>query len=132
MANERDPNAPHHASQDDKTRREHEALRRMTMTDNEFQVDPELTEGPASMTRILLFAMAILAVLGAVFYGLNTPTNAPTTTATQTQNDAARTTGQAPASGSGVRDVTPSRSGDQGGGTTGTAPPAPATGGQTR
>ncbi len=134
MANARDPNDPHPASQDDPTRREHDTLRRMTMTDNEFQVDPELAEGPASRTRIALFAMAILAVLGVVFYGLNTPTNAPTTT-TQTKSDAATTTGQAPAPDSGVRDVTPSRAGsDQGGGTTGAAPaePAPAAGGRTR
>lgn len=133
MADARDPNPSHPASQDNEGRQEHERLRRMTMTDNEFQIDPELMEGPASRTRVALFAMAILAVLAAVFYGLNTPANTPATTATQPRHDAAKTTGQAPASGSAVRDVTPSRSGGQAD-TAGTAPlqPAPAAGGRTR
>jgi hypothetical protein len=127
MAHERNPDDPHPAPRsDDDIRREEESIRRITMTDNEFQVDPELIEGRASSTRIGVFALAILAILGVVLYGLNTASNTPTTTATHTQNPPAKTTGQAPASNASSGAVTPQRSGAQPGTTTGSAPQAPA------
>ncbi len=39
--------------------------------DNELQADPEMAEGPASGGRIAVYAIAIVVILGAVFYGLN-------------------------------------------------------------
>ncbi len=39
--------------------------------EREAQVDPELTEGPASNGKVALIAVAIALVLGVVFYGLN-------------------------------------------------------------
>ena len=56
-------------------------LRRAQMLDNEMQADPELAEGPASGGRMALFAVAIIAILGVVFYGLN---NTPSTNTAQT------------------------------------------------
>ena len=60
-----DPNDPYRA---DPTDEKFAARHRL---DNELQADPELAEGPASGTRIAMFALAIAVVLGAVFYGLN-------------------------------------------------------------
>src|SRR5947209_17505557 len=54
-----------------RTNRADDRTRRATQLDNELQPDPELQEGPASSSRIALFAVAIALVLGAVFYGLN-------------------------------------------------------------
>ena len=54
-------------STDDEIRRQ----ARLNSLDNELQADPELAEGPASGTKIAMFAVAIAVVLGAVFYGLN-------------------------------------------------------------
>ena len=103
------------------------------MLDNELQPDPELAEGPASGSRIAMFAVGIAVVLGAVFYGLNnssinqagtSPTAqsaAPTSTA---QNTAQPSPAAAPP---GMRDVTP-RANTEPGVTTGAAPAAkPAT-----
>ena len=45
--------------------------------DNDLQVDPELAEGPASNSRIALFAVGIAIVLGLVFYGLNNSSSEP-------------------------------------------------------
>ncbi len=73
MAFERDPNDPNRINRD-------EELRRRQRLDNELQADPELMEGPASGGRIALFAIAILAVLGVVFYGLNNSSTNPTST----------------------------------------------------
>jgi len=39
--------------------------------EREAQADPELAEGPASGGKMLLFALAVALILGAVFYGLN-------------------------------------------------------------
>lgn len=74
MAFERDPNEFNRINRD-------EELRRRQLLDNELQADPELVEGPASGGRIALFAIAILAVLGVVFYGLNNSATGPTSTA---------------------------------------------------
>jgi hypothetical protein len=70
MALERDVNDP---------RRLDAEWRRQQMLDNELQADPELVEGPAGSGRIALFAIAALAILGVVLYGLNSTT--PTDTA---------------------------------------------------
>jgi hypothetical protein len=74
--------------------------------DRDLEVDPELREGPASSSKVALFAVGVALVLGAVFYGLNNTsvkdaqTSPPAQTA-QTQNTAPQ---PAPP---GVRDVTP-------------------------
>jgi hypothetical protein len=53
----------------------------MRRRDNELQADPQLAEGPASGTKVAMYAIAIAVVLGAVFYGLNNTTmNQPGTT----------------------------------------------------
>ena len=78
-----------------------EILRRRTaQLDNELQPDPELAEGRAGGGRIALFAIAIVAILGVVFYGLNNPSIAPTSTAQTTTTapatpPAGQTTGSA-------------------------------------
>lgn len=126
MAYERDPNTPPRAN---------DPMRDAARLDNELQPDPELAEGPASNTRVTLFAIGIAVVLGIVFYGLNNSsinpgTTAPTTTA---QNAAspkasspnANTADQTkPPVAPGVRDVTPQNN-SQPGVTTGAAPAHP-------
>jgi hypothetical protein len=108
-------------------------LRRGVKLDNELQPDPELAEGPASGTRVALYAIAAMLILGAVFYGLsspNTSNSASTTPAQTTANSASPSV--APAA-PGIRDVTPRNPNAQPGVTTGAAPsqsapaqPAPA------
>ena len=53
---------------------ENDGLLRASRHDNELQVDPELAEGPASNGKIVIAAIAIAVLLGAVFYGLNSST----------------------------------------------------------
>ena len=106
-----------------------EEMRRREQMEGEFQADPELAEGPASRTRVALYAVAILAVLGALFYGLNaannssqTASNAPTSAAPSTMSQSTP-----PAQPPG-RNVTPGPNSSPGV-TTGQAPstpPAPA------
>src|ERR1700743_3521345 len=132
MANERIPEDPYRPTSpgDD--------MRKPMLLDNELQPDPELAEGPASSSRIAIFAVGIAVVLGAVFYGLNntsinqagtsstaqnaapaTPANPPQNTA---QNSAQPSSAAAPPC---VRDVTPPANTDPGV-TTGAAPARPA------
>lgn len=81
MALERNPNDPYAS--------DNEILRqRAKRFDNELQVDPELAEGPATGSRIALFAIAIVAILGVVFYGLSSPTTQTTPTAQTTTTPA--------------------------------------------
>ena len=98
-----------------------EDIRRQARLEGELQADPELAEGPASGTKVAMFALAIAVVLGAVFYGLNNSTvnQAGTSPATSTAQN------QSPAAPSGMRDVTP-RSKMEPGTTTGAAPARPA------
>lgn len=129
MAYERDPNDPFRPAAGQ------EPLRDARSTDNNLQVDPELAEGPASGTRVALYAIAAAIILGAVFYGLNnsetttatTGSNTPTaqTTAPQSTPKADRNMAEQskPPVPPGVRDVTPSNS--QPGTTTGSAPAQP-------
>jgi len=77
MAIERNLNDPYSAATND------DVLRRRTeQIDNELQADPELAEGPANGGRIALFAIALVAVLGVVFYGLNSSSTSPEPTPT--------------------------------------------------
>lgn len=77
MAIERNPNDPYGAAGNDEVLR-----RRSEQFDTELQADPELAEGPAGGGRIALFAIALVAILGVVFYGLNNSSTAPETTPT--------------------------------------------------
>lgn len=108
MAIERNPNDPYSAtpSNDELLRR------RADQFDNELQADPELAEGPASGGRIAVFAIALVAILGVVFYGLNTSSTSPdaTPTAQTTPASPSGGTAQAPAgqtTGSAMRPAQP-------------------------
>jgi hypothetical protein len=118
------PNDPYRANlTDDEIHRQ----ARLNSLDNEIQADPELAEGPASGTKVAMFAIAIAVVMGALFYGLNNTTvNQAGTTPT---NQTAQTQPANPAAPPGMRDVTP-KSNSQPGTTTGAAtnrptPPSP-------
>lgn len=78
MALERNPNDPYRADPGNAEL----ARRRADQIDAEMQADPELGEGPASGGRIALFAIALVAVLGVVFYGLNSSSTSPDATPT--------------------------------------------------
>ncbi len=69
-------------------------LRKPQMFDNELQADPELAEGPASGGRMAMFAIAVIAILGVVFYGLN---NSSTGSNTASNPAPAATSSTAPA-----------------------------------
>ena len=116
MAYQPNPNDPHRAGRSDEEMRRPARLNNL---DNELQADPQLAEGPASGTRVAMYAIAIAVVLGVVFYGLNNSTvnqagtTPPSETAQQTQP-------ANPAGPSGMRDVTP-RANTEPGTTTGAA-----------
>ncbi|WP_322517472.1 hypothetical protein SR870_08055 [Rhodopseudomonas palustris] len=93
--------------------------------DHELQADPESKQGPATAGRIAAFAVAIVVVFAAVFYGLNTSSldpkdeaivipNPPETSAGQTAQTAPATDPAAPAATPGIN--------RQPGTTTGAAP----------
>jgi hypothetical protein len=65
MSNERIPNDPYRSGLSD------DKFGRPQRFEDELQVDPELQEGTASSSKIVLFAIGVAVVLGAVFYGLN-------------------------------------------------------------
>lgn len=67
--------------------------RRASQSDNGLQADPQLAEGPASGGRMAMYAIALIAILGVVFYGLNTSSTTPDATPT------AQTTPASPSSG---------------------------------
>ncbi|WP_426442296.1 hypothetical protein [Bradyrhizobium genosp. P] len=115
-----EPNDPYRANMtDDEIRRQ----ARFNSLDNELQPDPELAQGPASGTKIAMFAVAVAVVLGALFYGLNNTSvnQAATTPSTQTAQTQPNPAGAPP----GMRDVTP-KANSQPGMTTGAAPAQPA------
>jgi hypothetical protein len=118
MTNERMPNDPYRSGLSDDY-----YGRRPQRFDNDMQIDPELQEGPASSSRIALFAVGIAVVLGAVFYGLNNTSvkEAQTTPPAQSAQQSPQASPQAP---TGMRDVTP-RPNSQPGMTTGAAPSRP-------
>jgi hypothetical protein len=121
MANERFPNDPYRSDLSD------DNFGRPQRFDSDMQIDPELREGPASSSKIALFAVGIAIVLGAVFYGLNNTSVKEAQTPPPAQT-AQRTSPQAPA---GMRDVTPGPNSQPGmtnsqpGMTTGAAPSHP-------
>jgi len=94
--------------------------------DNELQPDPMLDERGPSATKVMMFAVAAAALLGALFYGLNgsSVNQAGTEPAPRT----AQTRPATPSAPPGTRDVTP-RANTEPGTTTGAAParPLPAT-----
>jgi cell division protein FtsN len=118
MSNERIPNDLYRPS------RAGDDLRDPARLDNDLQPDPELAEGPASGSRIAMFAVAIAVVLGAVFYGLNNSSVQQAGTAPVAAT--AQNNTQPPAPPPGMRDVTPGAN-TQPGMTTGAAPARPQT-----
>jgi len=122
MANERIPNDPYDPYRSGLS---DDNFGRQQRFDNDKQVDPELRGGPASSTKIALFAVGIAIILGAVFYGINNTSVKEAQTKPPAQT-AQQSSPQAPA---GMRDVTP-KPNSQPGMTTGaaqthpTAPPA--------
>ena len=102
-------------------------LRRDQKLDRELQADPELVEGPSSPGRVAAYAIAILAVLGAVFYGLNAANNSSQTAsnpATPPSSMAQSSPANAPPPGPPIRNVTPGPNMSPGT-TTGSAPITP-------
>lgn len=129
MALERNPNERSPLHPDDAIRMSGDiprdpAARDPAAYDSELQADPELAEGPASASRIAMFAVAIAVVLGAVFYGLNNSGNSPTgTNSAQTTPPAAtQSTADSKTNPPNIRNVTPNR---ESGMTTGSAPAQP-------
>ena len=93
--------------------------------DNDLQIDPELAEGPASNTRVAIFAVGIAVVLGVVFYGLNhSSLHQQASTAPPPASSQNTASTSPPAAPPGMREVTPHPN-NQPGTTTGAAP-APA------
>jgi hypothetical protein len=125
MANERIPNDPYRSPDDPYRTGGDNEFRRAQRVDNDLQMDPELAEGPASSSRIVLFAIAVALVLGAVFYGLNNSTINHAGTA-PVSSTAQNTPSSPPAASPGARDATPRANTDQGM-TTGAAPARPQT-----
>jgi hypothetical protein len=99
-----------------------EEMRRQERLDTELRTS-ELSDVPASSGRVALYAIAILAVLGALFYGLNTANNSSQTASNPSApSRMARTT---PDSQPPIRNVTPGPNSSPGT-TTGAAPATPA------
>lgn len=127
MAIETNPNAPFDREHlNDPTRTTIIDGRSPAQLDNDLQIDPEMAEGPASGSRVALFAVGIAIVLGVVFYGLNHSSmqqqaSTPPTPA-NSQKSASTTPPPAPP---GMRDVTPRANNTQPGTTTGAAPANP-------
>lgn len=96
MANENNLNDPDNRK--DPTRTYIDDRRSPAEIDNDLQVDPEMAEGPASNTRITLFAIGIAVVLGVVFYGLNQSSmqQQASTMPIHTNSQPGTTTGAAP------------------------------------
>jgi hypothetical protein len=120
MADPRNPNEPrrsHIADDPYRTDLADADTRNAARLDNELQPDPELAEGPASGSRVAIFAVAIAVVLGAVFYGLNHSSINPAGTSSTAQT-------ALPAAPPGMPDVTP-RANTGPGVTTGAAPANP-------
>jgi hypothetical protein len=115
MDNERIPNDPYRAGLSD------DGVGRPQRFNEDLQIDPELQEGPASTSKVALFAVGIAIVLGAVFYGLNNTSVKEAQTTPPAQTAQQQTSPQAPA---GMRDVTPGPN-SQPGMTTGAAPSHP-------
>lgn len=122
MANERIPNDPYDPPRSGLS---DDGYGRPQRFDDGLQIDPELPEGPASSSKIALFAVAIALVMGAVFYGLNNTSVKEAQTAPPAQTAQTQPTSPQGAP-SGMRDVTPKANNDQPGMTTGSATNRPA------
>jgi hypothetical protein len=123
MADPRNPNEPRRSYIADNPFHNDLAdddIRNAASLDDELQPDPELAEGPASGSRIAMFAVAIALVLGVVFYSLNHSSINQAGTSSTAQN----TPQTSPAAPPGMRDVTP-RANTEPGVTTGAAPANP-------
>lgn len=120
MALERDPDQLNRLNRDEELRRRQ--ILDNEMRDDELQADPELAEGPASGPRMALFAVAVIIVLGVVFYGLN---HAPVETepASTASQNAPATTGSNTAKQT-PGPAAPANSNTNPGQTTGAAPAA--------
>ena len=100
MANENNLNDPYDRNHlKDTTRTYIDDRRSPAEIDDDLQVAPEMAEGPASNTRITLFAVGIAIVLGGVFYGLNHSSmqQQASTAPIHTNSQPGTTTGAAPA-----------------------------------
>lgn len=84
--------------------------------------DRYVDDGPVSGTRVALYAVAVLALVGALFYGMSTATNNDQASNPPPSNMAERPATAPPPA---VRDVTP-RQNTQPGTTTGSSPSQPA------
>ena len=103
-----------------------EELRRREHIDGDFQPDPAFEEEPASRMRVGLYAVAILAVLGALFYGLNAANNSSQSASNSPTSAAPSSMAQStPSAQPPVRNVTPGPNSSPGV-TTGQAPSSPA------
>jgi hypothetical protein len=100
-----------------------EEMRRQERFDTELRTS-ELSDVPASSGRVALYAIAILAVLGALFYGLNAANNSSQTASNPSApTSMAQTTPANPQPP--IRNVTPGPNSSSGV-TTGAAPATPA------
>jgi hypothetical protein len=118
-------NDPYRPSDPYRDKRADSDLRDPVHLDDDLQVDPELAEGRASSGRIVVYAIAIAVVLGAVFYGLDNASFFNHDGAASTaQNSSPSSPSSPPAAPPGMRDVTP-HANSQPGTTTGAAPAQP-------
>jgi hypothetical protein len=127
MPTELNPNDPYNRDHlRDPIRSDIDDLRSPAQIDDDLQVDPELAEGPASNTRIAMFAVGIAVVLGLVFYGLNnSSTNQQNAATVPAPATAQNTNSSPPPAPPGMRDVTPRAPNSEPGTTTGAAPASP-------
>ncbi len=124
MANQRFPDDPYRP---DYQANEADAARRAAQYDNRLQVDPELSEGTTSGSRIAMYAVGAAILLGVVLYGLNhaannneasnTPPAQTTTSSSSTPSSTAPRTNTSPGTTTGSATSTPSQPSN---------PPAPA------
>jgi beta-lactam-binding protein with PASTA domain len=96
------------------------AGQRTERLDDKLQPNTALAREPARGARMALYAIAIVVVLGALFYGFNTSTEKSATAPQSTSPSTAQNNTSKPPVAPGVRDVTPSNT--QPGVTTGSAP----------
>jgi hypothetical protein len=127
MPTELNPNDPYNRDHlRDPIRSNIDDLRSPAQIDDDLQVDPELAEGPASSSRIALFAVGIAVVLGLVFYGLNnSSTNQQNAATAPAPATAQNTNSSPPPAPPGMRDVTPRAPNTEPRTTTGSAPVSP-------
>lgn len=126
MATDSSPNDPYDRDHlKDPTRTYIDDRRSPAELDNDSQPNREMAEGPASNTRIALFAVGIAVILAVVFYGLNNSSlHQQASTAPAPANSQKSASTSPSAAPPGMRDLTP-RANRQPGTTTGAAPANP-------